>query len=97
MVQTVATVLVSLICLCLGQHLRHEANKVLHGGEPKDPISFKALSRYPGGDYGKHWEKKDNPEMVRLLGIFLVLAGSLGIIQTLWPFRHIASAFLAGQ
>lgn len=97
MVQTVAMVVVSLACLCLGWHLRREANKVLHGGKPRDPVSFQALSRYPSADFGEHWKKKGDPELVRVLGVFLVLAGLLGIIQAIWRFRAVASAFFAGE
>lgn len=84
--QEVAMLLVSLLFICLGLHLRREANKVLRGGTPKDPITFKALSRYPTADYGEHWKNQDNPEMVRVLGLLLVIVGVGGIIQTLWRF-----------
>lgn len=82
----VAMLIVSLLFLCLGLHLRREANKVLHGGTPKDPITFKALSRYPAADCGKHWKNKDDPERVRVLGLLLIVFGVGGIIQTLWRF-----------
>jgi hypothetical protein len=84
------TVLGSLVCVCLGWHLRREANRVRRGEKPKDPVSFKALSRWPSGDWGEHWKKKDDPEMVKVFGWFLVLAGTLGIIQTLWQFFRMA-------
>lgn len=86
MVKDILTGAVAIISLCFGRHLCQEANKVIHGGTPKDPVSFRALSRYPSGDYGKHWDKKDVPEMVRVFGSFLIIAGSIGIIQTLWRF-----------
>lgn len=82
----VAMLIVSLLFLCLGLHLRREANRVMHGEKPKDPITFKALSRYPAADYGEHWKHKDDPEMVRVLGLLLVIFGVGGIIQTLWRF-----------
>ena len=82
----VAMLLVSLLFICLGLHLHREATRVLHGEKPKDPITFKALSRYPAADYGEHWKNKDDPERVRVWGLLLVIIGVGGIIQTLWSF-----------
>ena len=73
--------IMSLIWMGVGVHLCREANHVLHGGKPKDPISFKALSRYPIDDYGEHWRKKGNPEMVLVLGGILFIGGVIGIVQ----------------
>lgn len=80
----VATGVVSVVFVGVGWRLVREAERVLKGGEPKDPVSFKALARYPSGDFGEHWKKKDQPELVRVLGWFLVLAGVCGIVQTVW-------------
>ena len=82
--QTVAMGLVSLVFMCVGMYLRREANRVLRGGKPRDPITFKAVSRYPAGDFGEHWKEKDDPERVRVWGLLLIIIGVGGIVQTLW-------------
>lgn len=74
----------SLVFLAAGWRLRKEADRVSKGENPKDPVTFHAAARYPTGDFGEYWKKKDNPEMVRAWGWLLTLLGVGGILQTLW-------------
>lgn len=76
--------LASLVFLAVGWHLRKEADRVSKGEKPKDPVAFHAAARYPTGDFGEYWKRKDDPDRVRVWGWLLMIIGVGGIIQTLW-------------
>jgi hypothetical protein len=81
MLLTVAEGLVSLVMLCVGVHLLREAK--MRKDKPKEPVWWKAPERWV-----------EDPE---LMGLFLAVIASGGILQTLWRFARLASRFFAGE
>jgi hypothetical protein len=83
MLLTVAKGLVSLAMLCLGVHLIRKAkrNRTMDGNKPKEPVWWKQMERW-----------QEDPE---LLGLFLAVIASGGILQTLWRFAQMALRFFS--
>lgn len=81
MLLTVAEGLVSLVMLCVGVHLLREAK--MRKDKPKEPVWWKAPERWV-----------EDPE---LMGLFLAVIASGGILQTLWRLARLASRFFAGE
>lgn len=75
--------LVSLAMLCLGVHLLRKAkrNRTKAGDKPKEPVWWKAPERWV-----------EDPE---LLGLFLAVIASGGLLQTLCRLARMAFRFFA--